>query len=63
MKGRVKITVEVTNEFSSFPVKETFTIARDNTYDEISEWIGVFRKILYLVGFAHGTITDVLEEE
>lgn len=63
MKGNIKITVESKDESGTFPITETFIIERDNTYEVIDEWIGVFKKILYCYGYHPSTIKEVFPEE
>ena len=62
MKGNIKITIEETNDTGTFPVKETFTIERDNTYEVLDDWISVFKKILYCQGFHENLINDIFPE-
>ena len=61
MKGNTKITLEIQDESGAFAITETYTIARDNTYESVDEWVDVFKKILYLVGFDPVTINEVFE--
>ena len=63
MKGNIKIKVEVTNKCGAFPITETFTIERDNTYETLDDWVDVFKKILYNAGFPPETINEVFGEE
>jgi len=63
MKGNIKITVEVKDEVGSFPITETFTIERDNTYESIEDWIEVFKKMLYNTGFTEERIERVFDGE
>ena len=63
MRGNIKITVEVTDDLGAFPITETYSIGRDNTYETLDEWVEVFKKVLYIVGFAEGSIREVFEGE
>lgn len=63
MKGNIKITVEQTDDTGTFPITETYMIGRDNTYESIEEWIDVFKKIMFVVGFHPGTIEKAFGDE
>lgn len=58
MKGDTTIKVIVKDDIGIFPVTETYTISRDNTYEHIDEWIDVFNKMLYCVGFVNKVCLD-----
>ena len=63
MKGHNKIEVKITSDCGGFPITETYTIERDNTYEGLDDWVDVFKKILYLVGFHPDTIREAFNEE
>jgi len=63
MKGNIKIVVESTDEFGSFPVTEKITLERNNTYESLEEWVYVFKKILYCAGFSEELVSGVFNEE
>ena len=60
MKGNFRITIETLDEAGQFPVKDTIIIQRDNIPEGIGEMVDYFRKILFVMGFAEETITEVL---
>ena len=60
MKGNVKITVVIRDEIGQFPITETYTFSRDNTFESVVDWILVFSKILVCAGFNQETIDRVL---
>ena len=59
VKGNIEITVKVTRE-DRFPITETFTMTRDNTYESLSEWVEAFKNILFVVGFHPDSINEAL---
>ena len=62
MKGSIKITVEETSDTGAFPVTKTFTIAQDNTWEGVEEWIEAFRSILLVQGFHYGTVNEFIPD-
>ena len=63
MKGHISIKVDERNECGNFPVTNTITIERDNTFEGVEEWIEAFKKILMAMGFQEDTIKEVFGEE
>jgi hypothetical protein len=63
MKGNTKLTIEIKDDCGSFPVTETYTLGRDNTYESIEDWVDVFKKVLYLVGYHPETIKEVFNDD
>lgn len=51
MKGQTKVRVEVTDEMGHFPMTETMEYTRDNTFESIDDWVGLFNKVLATNGF------------
>jgi len=63
MKGKIKITVEETDDCGTFPMTETLEYTRDNTFEGVDEWVAVFKNILYCKGFHTDTIEEVFGEK
>ena len=63
MKGHISIKVDERNDCGNFPVTNTITIERDNTYEDITEWVETFKRILSAMGFQPETIKEVFNEE
>ena len=63
MKGHISIKVTEVTETSNFPVTNTITIERDNTFEGVEEWVEAFKKILAAMGFMPETIVEVFSEE
>jgi hypothetical protein len=63
MKGHISIAVKETNDCGSFPVINSITIERDNTYEGIEEWVEAFKKILFAMGFQEETVREAFGEE
>ena len=63
MKGHISIKVTEVTETGNFPVTNTITIERDNTFEGAEEWVGAFKKILAAMGFMEQTITEVFYNE
>ena len=51
MKGEIEVTVRVRDDMAIFPIEETWTYHRDNTFETSEEWIELFEKILWTHGF------------
>ncbi len=62
MKGHISIKVTELDETGNFPVTNTITIERDNTFEGIEEWVETFKKILAAMGFQQETIMEVFNE-
>jgi hypothetical protein len=63
MKGHISIKVTEVTETGNFPVTNTITIERDNTYEGVEEWVEAFKKILAAMGFQQETISEVFGED
>ena len=63
MKGNMKITVEVRDDFNAFPVTTTWTYSKDNTFEALEDWIDVFNMILNNQGFHHSTRVGIVDDE
>ena len=63
MKGHISIIVKETNECGKFPVVNSITIERDNTFEGIEEWVEAFKKILFAMGFHPDTIKEAFYDE
>ena len=63
MKGHISIKVTEVTKTGNFPVTNTITIERDNTYEGVEEWVETFKKILAAMGFHADTIAEVFGEE
>lgn len=61
MKGYIKITIEEQDETGAFPIKNTYIIHRDNTFESIEEWVDVFKKILYLTNYSSELIEEIFK--
>ena len=62
MKGHISIKVTEVTETGNFPVTNTITIERDNTFEGVEEWVEAFKKILAVMGFQSETIAEVFGE-
>jgi len=63
MRGKIKITVECTDESRIFPITNKFCIESDNTFETIHEWLNTFKTILYSQGFSDKLIEEYLGEK
>jgi len=63
MKGTIKITVEETDEKGVFPVTRKFTFERDNTFEDLNDWIEMFKSILFVMSFHVDIINELFPDE
>ena len=63
MKGHISIKVTEVTATGVFPVTNTITIERDNTFEGIDEWVEAFKKILAAMGFHEEIIEGVFGED
>ena len=65
MKGKMRVSVEVTNDSRYFPITDKWVFETDNTFEDVDDWIDLFEKILYAQGFAPYKliIDDEIDEE
>ena len=62
MKGHIKIIVEEIDECGNFPIKKTFTVEEDNTWESVEDWVNAFRSILFMQGFCPDTVNEYVPD-
>jgi hypothetical protein len=63
MKGNIEIKITETEDLGSFPVTSKWIFQQDNTFENVTEWIDIFRCILLAKGFHPDTVEEYLPRD